>query len=38
MFSDHTFSWVQNELGKHDLEDLRKLRHAVAHRYSREKK
>jgi hypothetical protein len=31
--TEETFRWVRNELGRHDLEDLQDIHHAIVHRY-----
>jgi hypothetical protein len=33
LFTEETFRWVKNELGRHDLEDLQQIEHAIVHRY-----
>jgi hypothetical protein len=33
LFTEETFKWVRNELGRHDLEDLQEIHHAIVHRY-----
>jgi hypothetical protein len=33
LFTEETFKWVKNELGRHDLEDLQQIEHAIVHRY-----
>jgi hypothetical protein len=34
LFNDETSRWVEREMGRHDMEDLRSVRYAVVHRYS----
>ena len=34
LFTEDTFRWVRNELGRHDLEDLQEIHHAIVHRYA----
>jgi hypothetical protein len=33
LFTEDTFRWVRNDLGRHDLEDLQEIHHAILHRY-----
>ncbi len=33
LFNDDTFSWVEREMGRHDLEDLKSVHYAIVHRY-----
>lgn len=37
MFNNDTFNWVQNELGKRDLKELKGVKYAIVHRYTSEK-
>jgi hypothetical protein len=34
MFNSDTFKWVEKELGRHDVEDLNRVEHAIVHRYT----
>ena len=34
MFTDDTFGWVRNELGRRDVEDLEEVDYAIVHRYT----
>ncbi len=34
LFNENTFKWVEREMGKYDLEDLRSFRYAIVHRYT----
>jgi hypothetical protein len=33
LFTEDAFKWVRNELGRHDVEDLQEIHHAIVHRY-----
>jgi hypothetical protein len=33
LFTEETFKWVKHDLGRHDLEDLQRIEHAIVHRY-----
>ena len=36
LFTEETFKWAKNELGRHDLKDLQQIKHAIVHRYDAE--
>src|SRR5690242_8312105 len=33
IFNEDTFKWVGREMGRHDLEELQRVRYALVHRY-----
>jgi hypothetical protein len=36
MFTEQTFEWAQAGIGTYDVDELRRIRYAIVHRYSAE--